>query len=92
MGQRPLETVPAAFSVPGRIWMQMHSDEWLIWSACLLCFSRMRVIVCAAMVEFFEGTHEDGLGISYPTTINSDCNDVGYFDLKKYPVENWRDS
>ena len=37
------------------------------------------------MVEFLEGTHEDGLGIPYATTIDSDCNNAGYFDLKKDP-------
>ena len=40
--QRPLETVPAAFSLFQAVFgMQMHSKECLIWSACLLCFSRM---------------------------------------------------
>ena len=42
MSQRPLETVPAAFSLFQAVFgMQMHSNEWLIWSACLLCFSRI---------------------------------------------------
>jgi hypothetical protein len=47
--------------------MQIHSAEWLIWSVCfaLLCFALLEwyVIDCAAMIEFLEGTHEDGLGI-----------------------------
>jgi hypothetical protein len=37
------------------------------------------------MIEFLEGTHEDGLGIPYLKTVDPDRDNAGYFDLKKNP-------
>jgi hypothetical protein len=39
------------------------------------------------MIKFLEGKHEDGLGVPYPSSANSNGANAGYFDLKKDPYK-----